>query len=85
MEAPVGMKARDLLMLGVTSSAAGATFLCFYEGGVAAVCDGGVAPVGDGRRWDIEILRTVQDVFNSNWDSGRCVQFQLEFLEATQP
>ncbi|KAG5606386.1 hypothetical protein H5410_027878 [Solanum commersonii] len=49
--APVGMEAHDLLLLGVTSSAAAATFLCYCEGGVAPVEDGGMAPIGDGWGW----------------------------------
>ncbi|KAG5600126.1 hypothetical protein H5410_031496 [Solanum commersonii] len=44
----VGMEVRDLLLLGMTSPTAAATFLCCCEGGVTAVEDGGVAPVGDG-------------------------------------
>ncbi|KAG5605511.1 hypothetical protein H5410_027003 [Solanum commersonii] len=47
----VGMEVRDLLLLGVTSSATSTTFLYCCEGGVAAVGDGGVAPVGDGWGW----------------------------------
>ena len=33
---------------------------------------------------DIEILQTLEDVFNLSWDSINCNQLKLEFLEATE-
>ncbi|KAG5631766.1 hypothetical protein H5410_003483 [Solanum commersonii] len=85
------MEWRDLLLLGVTSSAAGDTFLCCCEGGVTAVCDGGVAPVGDewgwapmgvGRGWGVKVDLEIRFVISS---LASCANRNFENEFVTEP